>query len=319
MKKRIVLGVTGIVLAFVLFQLLYGGRPQDAPVPAHFEIIAHRGAHTNWYKGTYDLATGCEAQHMREPTLDVIENTLDSIDLAFELGATIVEIDIQPTRDGHLVILHDWMLDCRTDGTGEVRDHTLAELQALDICYGYTHDGGQTYPFRGQGVGLMPTLIQVLDAFPEGRFLIDHKDSRQETAALLVEIIRARPPDQQARLFYWGPDHLYQYVHGEVPAVTRLIGNRPLVKTCLLPYLTTLGLAGFPGECRGEGMGIPIGYTWAVAGWPYRFLRRTSEAGMRFYALVDSTEDAQTLGDAPVDGVITDWIEVVGPIYSGQD
>ena len=54
-------------------------------------------------------------------------------------------------------------------------EHTLEELQALDIAYGYTADGGGTYPFRGQGVGEMPSMDEVFETFPDGSFLIDIK------------------------------------------------------------------------------------------------------------------------------------------------
>ncbi len=59
----------------------------------------------------------------------------------------MVEIDVAPTKDGKMVLFHDWTVDCRTNGKGETRDLTLAELKALDIGYGYTADGGKTYPF----------------------------------------------------------------------------------------------------------------------------------------------------------------------------
>lgn len=58
------------------------------------------------------------------------ENTL----LAFEKAANIknltgIELDIQLTRDGELVVCHDERVDRTTDGTGFVRDFTLAEIK----------------------------------------------------------------------------------------------------------------------------------------------------------------------------------------------
>ncbi len=69
---------------------------------------------------------------------------------AFDAGADIVEFDVHPTTDGHFAVFHDWTLDCRTDGKGVTREHTLAELKKLDAGYGYTADGGKTYPLRGK-------------------------------------------------------------------------------------------------------------------------------------------------------------------------
>jgi glycerophosphoryl diester phosphodiesterase len=249
----------------------------------------------------------------RTPTHNYIENTLASIGAAFDLGATIVEIDIRRTADDQLVIFHDYQLECRTDGHDEVGDHPLAYLQGLDIGYGYTHDGGQTYPLRGQGLGLMPTLIQVLEAYPEDRFLIDHKDGSLETAELLVDIVENLPPEQQAHLYYWGPDGVYQYIHSQLPAITRRLAIRPTVKKCLYPYLLSLGVAGFPQECRGVGFGLPPEYLKFAWGWPYRFLERVSAAGMRFYLLIDSEQGAAAFADLPIDGIVTDYVELVGP------
>ena len=104
-----------------------------------------------------------------------LENTLAAFSAAFAAGADIVEFDVHPTTDGAFVVFHDWTLDCRTDGHGGTREHSLAELKALDVGYGYTADGGKTFPFRGAGVGLMPTLDEVLAAFPGRRFLINVK------------------------------------------------------------------------------------------------------------------------------------------------
>jgi len=313
MKKRYWLLIPAVVTAFILFQAFFGGWPSMVPPKDHFDVIAHRGVHVNWIEGSYDLATGCEATHIVEPTHDYIENTIESIGAAFDLGATVVEIDIRQTADDRLVIFHDGALECRTDGEGLIRDHTVEYLQSLDIGYGYTADGGETYPFRGRGVGLMPTLEEVLEAYPDRRFWIDHKDGDMESAALLVEVIKQLPADQQARITYWGPENIYEYVHAEVPAVTRLIANRPLTKRCFFPYMLTFGLGGFPDECSGEGLGIPFAYRRLGWGWPYRFLRTVDRNDLRFYVLADTVEEAAAVSDLPIDGIITEYIEVVGP------
>ena len=67
---------------------------------------------------------------------------------AFDLGADVVELDIRLTKDNKLAVFHDYTLEYRTDGTGQVRDYIMEELKALDIGYGYTADNGQTYPLE---------------------------------------------------------------------------------------------------------------------------------------------------------------------------
>ena len=59
------------------------------------------------------------------------ENTLPAFRMCLLAGADI-ELDVYPTRDGHLVVIHDSTVDRTTDGTGRVQDLTLAEIRALD-------------------------------------------------------------------------------------------------------------------------------------------------------------------------------------------
>ena len=64
------------------------------------------------------------------------ENTLRAFRKAIELGADMIEVDVRLSRDGHPVIMHDATVDRTTDGTGYVRDKTLAELKGLDAGHG---------------------------------------------------------------------------------------------------------------------------------------------------------------------------------------
>lgn len=60
------------------------------------------------------------------------ENTRAAFDLAISMGSDLIETDIQITRDGELVLIHDDLVDRTTSGQGAVSDYSLAELQALD-------------------------------------------------------------------------------------------------------------------------------------------------------------------------------------------
>jgi glycerophosphoryl diester phosphodiesterase len=59
------------------------------------------------------------------------ENTLASFATALELGCSAVEMDVQLTRDGHVVVIHDSRLERTTSGHGDVRELTLAEVRAV--------------------------------------------------------------------------------------------------------------------------------------------------------------------------------------------
>ncbi len=303
------------LIVFLGFQHFYGGTPADVPAKSSFEILAHRGVHQNYEKDVYDKITGCEAIHIYKPTHEYIDNTLDSIGAAFSFGATIVETDIRLTADNQLVIFHDGALECRTDGTGEIRSRTVQYLKTLDIGYGYTYDGGKTFPLRGKGIGRMPTFAELLKTFPDKKFLIDHKDGSIGSAELFVNTVRALSPDQQRNLYYWGPDATYAYIHQELPLVTRLLATKSQEQDWVMPYLLTAGLAPFPEASKGVVMGLPPNYTPIVWGWPYRFLRKISDAGAKLYLLIDTEEDARAFANVPVDGIITDYVEAVGKYF----
>jgi len=82
------------------------------------------------------------------------ENTLASFERAWRDGADVVELDVRLSADGHVVVLHDALLDRTTDGTGYVGDRTLAELKQLDA--------GSWFDPRYAGERI-PTLDEVLD------------------------------------------------------------------------------------------------------------------------------------------------------------
>ena len=65
------------------------------------------------------------------------ENTLLAFEKAAKIeGLTGIELDIQMTKDGHIVVCHDEKIDRTTDGTGELRNYTLEELKSFSIDAG---------------------------------------------------------------------------------------------------------------------------------------------------------------------------------------
>jgi len=83
------------------------------------------------------------------------ENTLAAFASALEVGAEVIEFDVQLTADGEVVVIHDPTLDRTTDGQGRVREKRLQEIRALSA--GYPERWGSRY--SGQRV---PTLAEAL-------------------------------------------------------------------------------------------------------------------------------------------------------------
>ncbi|MCM3717684.1 glycerophosphodiester phosphodiesterase family protein [Fictibacillus phosphorivorans] len=84
------------------------------------------------------------------------ENTMVGYRMAYDLGADQIETDVQRTKDGHLVIMHDDTVDRTTNGTGAVHELTLEEIRALDAGMKYDEK------FAGEKV---PTFKEFLQAF----------------------------------------------------------------------------------------------------------------------------------------------------------
>jgi len=109
------------------------------------------------------------------------ENTLRAFERAVRWwGADILELDVQPTRDGGAVVFHDATLDRTTNGSGPVHDRTTEELRQLDAGYRFRDGEGGT-PFRNSGVTI-PTFAEILAAFPFVRINVEIKDARAQEA-----------------------------------------------------------------------------------------------------------------------------------------
>ena len=89
------------------------------------------------------------------------ENTMPAFEKAVQMGADGVELDVQLTKDGEVVICHDEWLDRTSNGHGELRELTLAELKRLDFS--------KTHP--EYGFTPIPTLAEFLD-FMRGNELV---------------------------------------------------------------------------------------------------------------------------------------------------
>jgi glycerophosphoryl diester phosphodiesterase len=266
----------------------------------------------------------CTATRIFEPTNSFIENTLPSMRSAFDVGADMIEIDVHPTTDGEFAVFHDWTLDCRTDGVGVTREQSMAELRALDVGYGYTSDNGVTFPFRGQGVGLMPTLREVFAAFPGRAFLINFKSNDPVEGEAMLAYLDATSDVDLSRLAFFGAAPAAR-LH-ELRPEARIISRRGL-KQCGLRYLATGWFGAVPAQCRNTLVFVPVNYAPLMWGWPNRFLERMRAARSEVYIvgpislrgpIVSSgIDDPQTLARIPRGwrgGVSTDAIEIVGPL-----
>jgi glycerophosphoryl diester phosphodiesterase len=232
------------------------------------EIIAHRGA-----------------------SHDAPENTLASIRLGWQQDADAVEIDVQFSKDGHIVVIHDDNTRKTAGVRKKVSAQTLAQLKALDV------GGWKHARWAGERI---PTLAEAFATIPNGRRLFVEIKCGSECIPKFVEDFKASGK-QPAQV---------------VPIGFSLETMRQLKEA--LPKLEVCWVAAFRRTLRGWSPkaetliarareadldGLDVGGRGPVNA---EFARKVHQAGLKLYIwTVDSPPQAKRLIAAGVDGITT--------------
>ncbi len=321
MLKKIALIVGLFVIAVLVFNQSWFVPARDQSI----SILAHRGVYQNFHREGLTNQT-CTAERIFPPTHNYLENTIPGVEAAFNLGADMVEIDVLPTADAKFVVFHDWMLDCRTDGTGPTHEATLAELQSLDIGYGYTADNGQTYPFRGLGTGMMPSLAELLSAFPNYHFMINLKRNRAGDADDLKDYLEDNAVSISNESILWSGARFVERWRSIQPEVK--VTSRREVKACAKNYLAFGWTGRVPASCLSFGLVVPQDIDWLYWGWPEKTVNRLENRQSRVFIAAalgsdqQGIDSEQQLAEIPAGfrgWIVTDRIEIVGPLVKSID
>lgn len=240
-------------------------------------------------------------------------DTMVAFEHAVRIGADVLEMDAHITKDGKIVLMHDERVDRTTDGTGLIEDMTLEELRQLDPAYQWSNDGDKTFPYRGQGIQV-PTLEELFQKFPDMRYVIEIKLTRNPIDQPLCDLIR-RYNMQDRVLIASFHDEAMQRFRTNCPEVATSASRGEVTKFVLLGKIFLSGLITpqyesiQPPYDPEESMNIPI--------MTKRFIR---EAHARNIAVepwtVDDPELMKKYIEWGVDGIITDrpdlMLEVLG-------
>lgn len=162
------------------------------------------------------------------------ENTLPAFQAALDMGVDGIELDVQLSKDGVLVVMHNFTVDETTDGHGAVGDLTVAELARLDAGSHFSPD------FVGVGV---PTLEQVLELTADRCRLNVEIKSRDPLgggeADVLAALIRDRSLYDQVLVSSFNPVTLIKlrWLDAQVPLALLYYGH------ALPPYLAQAWLS----------------------------------------------------------------------------
>lgn len=124
----------------------------------------------------------------RGGALEGPENTLEAFRQGVAAGADHLELDVHASSDGEIVVIHDPTLERTTNGSGEVRAHSLAELRALDAGYRFEAADG-SFPFRGRGVRI-PTLAELCAEFPDVPLNMEIKQAEPDIIDAVLGVLR---------------------------------------------------------------------------------------------------------------------------------
>ncbi|SDW66666.1 glycerophosphoryl diester phosphodiesterase [Marininema mesophilum] len=153
------------------------------------------------------------------------ENTIASFDKAVTMKATSFELDVQRTKDGRLVIMHDTTVDRTTNGKGSVKNLTLKQIRELDAGSWFDKS------FAGEKV---PTLEETLNRYRNKpiRILIELKKPElypgieKEVAQMVTKTGLTRDPNKVVVQSF------------NAPSVKKYNQLQPIVKTGVLVSLT---------------------------------------------------------------------------------
>src|SRR5690606_10714087 len=125
----------------------------------------------------------------------------------------------------------------------------------LDIGFGYTANHGVTYPFRGKGVGLMPSLDEVLAHSPDNSFLIHIKSNDLHDGEHLFHYLAELSESRRNKLSVYGGDRPIALLKSKLPEMR--VMSLGTIKSCLLPYIA-VGWTGYmPATCKNTQLHIP--------------------------------------------------------------
>lgn len=231
------------------------------------------------------------------PEIEGLENTLAAFRHAAGLGYDYLETDVHLTADGVLLAFHDEVLDRVTDQQGAVRDLTLADVRRARI-------GGREE---------VPTLVDLLDAFPQARFNIDIKsDDAVEPLAILV---RERELWDRVLIGSFSRRRIRRFralTDGRVPTAAdpwQVVAWRLSPSARLARLLAGSGFAAFQvPHRRGRFVVVTPG-----------LVRRAHAAGLQVHVwTIDDPAEMHALLDRGVDGLFTDRTDLLKDVLQGR-
>lgn len=117
------------------------------------------------------------------------ENTLLSFKQAILQGVDGLELDVQLTKDGEVVVIHDETLDRTTTGTGHIKDFTLAEIKQHSAGANFAHLPNYEVEWNKETIPTLKEVFVLLAEYPEVELNIEFKTTEVRYLGLEEKVL----------------------------------------------------------------------------------------------------------------------------------
>jgi len=232
-------------------------------------------------------------------------NTLFAFERAVELGVDVLEMAVHATKDGVLILIHDATVDRTTDGSGEIKEMSLAEIQALDAGHYWTADEGATYPFRGQGIQV-PTLESLLRASPHVTMNIEIKPNDADVSRSLCQLLIEYEVTEQVLICSFHDEPL-QALRAACPDVATSMTQAEILPFWLLNVVGLTELYQAPAESFQVPESTVLPLLGEVTILTDRFVRNAAAHNVAVHAwTINEVADMERISAYGPHGIITD-------------
>ncbi|WP_299729226.1 glycerophosphodiester phosphodiesterase [uncultured Endozoicomonas sp.] len=227
-------------------------------------------------------------------------NTLAALQQATVDQADVLEIDLQLTKDGELVLLHDSTLDRTTDLSGPVEEMTVEEVKKANAGKWDTPSGDN---FADLAIRI-PTIDEAFTEFGHKRWVIEIKNEGENGAIALCQKIRQFEMSQKvlAASFHDDAIQTFRAVCPEV-ATSSSSGETTLFVVAAklgVSHLIPMGAVAMQLPPNSSGLEI----------LEPRVIQAAKDRGLKIHAwTINEKEEMERLLALGVDGVITDFVE----------
>ena len=213
------------------------------------------------------------------------ENTLEAFDIAVKQKADGIELDVQLSKDGELVVIHDETIDRVSDGTGFVKDYNLNELKKFNFGKLFPHFGFSAIPALEEVYRLLkPTDLIINIELKTG--IIFYKGIEEKLIKL------AKKMNMEDRIIYSSFNHY---------SLLKLREIKKDVKIGLLVSDLYVDVLDYAVKLGADAL-HPIGYMLKLPG----FIEESKAKNMKLHVwTVDDDEEIRLLNAQGIDAIIT--------------